>query len=143
VDREGGDRFGSLNRRIGWASIFVGVATGSILGLWSFDGPVAVPEWLGAYDATARRLVRLGHIAFLGLGILDILLGAELARVRLTPAMKRTASRAMVFANVVLPLNLFAAGAWRPLKYALPLPVVGAIVAFAIVAWGVWSTRDA
>src|SRR5947209_10364331 len=61
------------NRRVGWVSTCLGAATGLILGLWSFDGPFAVPGWLGAYDQTGRRLARLGHIAFFGLGILNIL----------------------------------------------------------------------
>src|SRR5205823_1345599 len=68
------------NRRIGWASACVGAASGLILGLWSFDGPFTVPEWLGEYDQVGRRLARLGHIAFFGLGILNILMAGELRR---------------------------------------------------------------
>ena len=58
----------------------VGIATGLVMGLWSFDGPVPVPAWLGEYGDTPRRLARLGHIAFLGLGILNLLLDHELPR---------------------------------------------------------------
>lgn len=60
------------NRRIGWTSAAVGGITGLILGLWSFDGPFPVPGFLGEYGDTSRRLVRLGHIAFFGLGILNL-----------------------------------------------------------------------
>lgn len=121
----------------------VGIATGIILGMWSFDGPMAVPEWLGAYESTARRLVRLGHIAFLGLGILDVLLARELAGLALSAAMKRLASRSMIVGNMFLPPLLFAAGAWRPCKYLLPLPVAAVFVSLVLVAWGAWGAADA
>lgn len=130
------------NRRVGWASLAVGVTTGLVMGLWSFDGPVAVPEWLGAYDATSRRLVRLGHIAFLGLGILDILLGRELPRLDLGDAAKRVASRAMIFGNVFLPITLFAAGMSPPLKYVMPLPATAVFVALVLAAKGAWNAKD-
>jgi hypothetical protein len=136
------EREGVWNGRIGWLSMAVGVGTGIILGMWSFDGPMSVPEWIGAYDSTPRRLVRLGHIAFLGLGILDVLLSRELAGLSLSAAKKRIASRAMILGNVLLPPALLAAGAWRPFKYVLPLPVVAVFVSLVLVAWGAWGTRD-
>jgi hypothetical protein len=131
-----------MNRRVGWTSMAVGVGTGLLLGLWSFDGPMAVPEWLGAYDATSRRLVRLGHIAFLGLGILDVLLARELPRLALTRRLARVASGAMVFGNVLLPPVLLAAGAWRPCKYLLPFPATAVLVSLALVVWGVWGKKS-
>jgi hypothetical protein len=134
---------GLLNRRVGWISMAVGVGTGLILGMWSFDGPMAVPEWLGEYGSTSRRLVRLGHIAWLGLGILDVLLANELPRLALSPAMKRVASVAMAFGNVFLPLTLFAAGYSRAWKYAMPLPATAVFLALVLVAWGVARSRDA
>lgn len=134
---------GAWNRRVGWLSMAVGVGTGMVLGMWSFDGPMAVPNWLGAYDSTARRLVRLGHIAFLGLGILDVLLARELAGLALSAAAKRLASRAMILGNVLLPPMLFAAGAWRFCKYVLPLPVTAVFVSLVLLAWGAWGARDA
>jgi hypothetical protein len=63
------------------------------MGLWSFDGPMAPPSWIGEYADTSRRLIRLGHIAFIGLGILDILLANELTRSpRSAPAFTRVAA---------------------------------------------------
>ena len=44
------------------------------MGLWSFDGPLAAPAWIGDYGDTALRLLWLGQIAFFGLGILNLLL---------------------------------------------------------------------
>jgi len=133
---------GGWNRRVGWTSMAVGVGTGLVMGMWSFDGPMPVPEWLGAYDAVSRRLVRLGHIAFLGLGSLDVLLARELPRLTISPAMKRLCSRAMIFGNVFLPLVLVGAGASHAVKYALPLPATAVFVALVLAAWGAWNAAD-
>ncbi|MDP6173571.1 MAG: hypothetical protein QGF09_05335 [Rhodospirillales bacterium] len=63
---------GKLNRAIAWWGFCLGVAAGLVMGLWSFDGPMAVPVWIGGYDRTPRRLLRLGYIAFFGIGFLNL-----------------------------------------------------------------------
>jgi hypothetical protein len=129
------------NRRVGWLCACLGVLTGSVMGLWSFDGPLPPPAWLGEYGDTARRLARLGHIAFFGLGILDLLLAHELRRSALGPSSKRLASWAMIFGNIVLPVNLFAAAAYHPLKYFMGVPVSAVFVAFVLAAYGAWAGK--
>jgi hypothetical protein len=124
------------NRAVGWASLAIGVATGLVMGLWSFDGPLPTPAWLGEYGETSRRLARLGHIAFIGLGILNILLARELAMSALGERARRVASVAMNLGNVLLPVTLFAAAAWRPAKYVMGLPATAVFVALCLAAWG-------
>lgn len=118
----------------------LGVATGLIMGLWSFDGPLPVPGWLGDYGDTPRRLARLGHIAFLGLGILNLLLVHELPRSGLGPSGRRVASVSMNVGNILLPLGLFAAAAWAPAKYVLAIPATSVFVALCLAAWGARPT---
>lgn len=121
---------------MGWSSIAVGIATGLVIGLWSFDGPVATPAWIGEYTDTSRRLLRLGHIAFIGLGLLSILLADELGRSSLSARGRELASRLMVAGNVFLPVLLVGAAAWRPLKYLMGLPATCVFVAMVLAAWG-------
>ena len=126
----------NINRAIGWSSMALGVATGLVMGLWSFDGPVLPPKMLEDYSDVHRRLARLGHIAFFGLGILNILLAREFHALDLGQGQKRVAAWAMNFGNVFLPLTLFAAAVWHPLKYTMPLPATSVFVAIAIAALG-------
>jgi hypothetical protein len=133
---------GEWNRRVGWLCAVLGVLSGSVLGLWSFDGPLTPPSWLGEYGDTPRRLARLGHIAFFGLGLFDLLLGHELRRSALCTRWKRVAAASMIFGNVGLPLTLFAAAAYHPLKYLLPVSVSAVLVAFVLVAYGAWAGPD-
>ena len=128
-----------MNRRIGWTSLADGVATGLVMGLWSFDGPLPVPAWLGAYGDTPRRLARLGHIAFIGLGGINILLARELELSSLGAGARRAAAIAMNVGNVLLPLTLFAAALWHPAKYAMGIPATSVFVALTLAAWGARS----
>ncbi len=131
-----GRREGESNRRVGWCCAVMGALSGLVMGLWSFDGPVATPGWLGDYGATPRRLARLGHIAFFGLGMLNLLLARELGQTSLGGMGRRVASWAMNFGNVWLPVALFAAAWWAPLKYLFPGPARGVGVALGLAAFG-------
>jgi hypothetical protein len=125
-----------FNRAIAWCGFCLGVLTGSAMGLWAFDGPVSPPPGMTDYQGTARRLMRLGHIAFFGIGFLNLLLAVELPRLPLGDNLKRAAARAMNTANIFLPTLLMAAALLPPVKYLLPLPVMAATVALAIAAFG-------
>ncbi len=133
---------GRSNRIIGWVSLALGAGTGMVMGLWSFDGPVPTPSWLGDYGETPRRLARLGHIALFGLGILNILLARELSRLSLGGPARWTAARAMNFGNVLLPLTLFAAAMHQPLKYIMVLPVSSVFLALVLAVWGVCRQEE-
>ena len=132
-----GEMLADSNRRIGLISLAVGAATGLVLGLWSFDGPVPVPAWLGDYDDTSRRLARLGHIAFFGLGFTNLLLAREHPRLSLSPRALWWSSRTMNFGNIFLPLTLCGAAVWAPIKYTMSLPATSIFVALLIAAIGV------
>jgi purine-cytosine permease-like protein len=132
---------GRANRIVGWGSLAAGVLVGLALGLWSFDGPLPVPSWLGEYTATPRRLFRLGHIAFFGLGMLNVLLGGEILEKRLTGSGMRTAGVAMNFGNICLPVTLFGAALYHPIKYLMSIPALSVLIAFAIAAYSAYRTK--
>ena len=59
----------------GWTWMGMGVLSGAVLGTF-----FKREDFLGGYDAWKRRLVRLGHIAFFGTGMLCILMAGTLQR---------------------------------------------------------------
>lgn len=130
------------NRRIAWTVMSVGALTGLVMGLWSFDGPLAVPGWLGDYGSTARRLVRLGHIACFGIGILNLLFVTEAERRSSVTPVTQWASRCLNLGNVGLPFGLFAAAVAPPLKYALAVPATAVTVALLLVAWDTFRVAE-
>jgi hypothetical protein len=64
----------------GWLLVAVSMAAGLLMGLYAFDGPLAAPAFLGAYNDYARRLSRLGHAYCIVLGLLSIFLARELEK---------------------------------------------------------------
>lgn len=133
----GGEDYG-WNRIIGWTSLAMGAVSGLVLGLWSFNGPLPSPEWIGDYGEVSRRLLRLAHISFFGLGMLNLLLVWELER-----SGRAMGARAIPFlmnaGNVLMPILLTAAAIYPPLKYLLPLPALSVLAALAGMAYGVWN----
>ena len=130
---------GEFNRAIAWSGFAAGAGMGLIMGMWSFDGPVAVPALIGEYGDTARRLLRLGHIALFGLGILNLLLVRNLPTLPLGQRPTRAALACMNFGNVFLPLVLIGAALLPGLKYLMALPALGVFAALCLAAAGAWS----
>lgn len=127
-----------LNRVIGWTSLMMGALMGLILGLWSFDGPLPSPAWIGGYGDVSRRLLRLAHIAFFGLGILNLLMTNEARRWQgLTPS--PVIAALMNIGNLLLPVTLIAAAAFPPFKYLLPVPALCIFAALGGMTYGVWN----
>jgi hypothetical protein len=128
-----------LSRVIAWCSFASGALSGMVMGLWSFDGPVPVPSWIGDYDSVARRLLRLGHIAFFGLAMLNLFLVRHMPTLDLSNRMGGFALGLMNFGNIALPLTLIAAAAYHPFKYVLPIPATSISLALVLAAYGAWS----
>jgi hypothetical protein len=61
----------TLNLVGGWIGILAGVLSGALIGLFFHQD-----SWMGGYASYRRRLMRLGHVAFFGLGFLNIAFAA-------------------------------------------------------------------
>lgn len=121
----------SLNLFAGWVSFFFGAVSGALIGL-KFHRE----DWLGGYQSFRRRMVRLGHIAFFGLGLINILFAlsaAPFAASRWTAA----ASVLLVVGAATMPTNCFLT-AWRGgFRHAFFIPA-GATMAGILSFLGNW-----
>jgi hypothetical protein len=114
-----------LNLRIAWLLILVGLVSGTLIGLFFHN-----PDWLGGYGSWRRRMIRLGHIAFIGTGLLNLAFALSVAHLKLdrSPAL---ASWSFVVGAVAMPTVCFLS-AWRePFRRLFFIPVVSLIVATA------------
>lgn len=127
-----------LNRAIGFTSLALGVASGMVIGLWSFGGPLPVPEAIGDYGDLPRRFLRLGHIAFFGLGLINLALAGHCGRLAFTASARRRALMLMNLGNIGLP-PLLSLAVWQPLLlYLMPIPVVCVFAALALAVTAAW-----
>jgi hypothetical protein len=121
---------GNLNLLAGWIGVLGGVVSGAIIGLFFHR-----EDWAGGYGSFPRRLLRLGHISFFGIGFLNFALALTFAAVSLSPANVQVASYTMVAGAVTMPLLCFLT-AWRKaFRHLFFIPVLSILVsALAVIA---------
>ncbi len=94
-----------LNLIAGWTGFLGGAATGALIGLFFHR-----ENWLGGYASFPRRMVRLGHIACFGLGLINILFALSAAT---ASPWTNWGSRLLIIGMLTMPLNCFLT-AWKP-----------------------------
>ncbi len=124
-----------VNLAAGWCAFIAGAASGAALGL-RFNRT----DFLGGYDSWRRRLLRLGHIACFGMGMLNILYALSVRSWPIPLAHEAWASAAWLVALVTMPVCC-ALAAWRqPLRHLFPVPVIATVVGIVAVLAGWWSS---
>lgn len=104
-----------LHLRWGWALMLVGVFSGAVLGLGFHR-----PDFIGGYQSFRRRILRLGHIACFGLGILNLLFAATVWIAGISPEIS---SPCMLAALVGMPLVCFLTVWQEQFRYMFVVPV--------------------
>lgn len=124
----------ALNAAFGWAWITLGFISGMLMGLRFYR-----EDWLGGYDSWRRRLVRLGHIATVALGILNVLFALTARYVPLAAWELRTVSIAFVIGGVTMPI-VCGLAAWRQnLRQLFVVPVASLLTAGITLTVGIFK----
>jgi hypothetical protein len=112
-----------FNLMIGWIAMVAGATSGATIGLF-----FQRDEWMGGYASLRRRMIRLGHIAFFGLGIINVLFALSLFAIPIPDAYARIASPGFAVSVVTMPACCFMT-AWRTgFRYLFPIPVAAVLV---------------
>ena len=122
----------SLMFRAGWIGMMCGVLSGALIGLFFHRD-----DWMGGYNSYRRRLTRLGHISFFGLGFINFFFAITHHVMHLEPAWAQRAALAFIIGAVSMPAVCFLT-AWRkPLRFFFPIPVVSAAcgIIFTLTGW--------
>jgi hypothetical protein len=120
-----------VNLVFGWIWMLAGMLVGMALGLGFHR-----EDWLGGYASHPRRLLRLGHISFIGLGIINVLVAQVSGELATCGRWCGMASVAFVVGAVSMPLCC-ALMAWR--RHTQPLfavPVISLLFGAAVVVVG-------
>ena len=122
---------GEINILFGWAWMCVGFLSGMILGIRS-EGE----QWLGGYASLKRRYLRLAHVAFVALSIINILYGKELGTIDLSNHLKNIGSALMIFGAAGVPLACISAAFVKKTRYLLPVPAFAVLIGVIILLIG-------
>ncbi len=120
-----------INEPFGWLWALAGFVSGAVFGL-RFQRE----EWLGGYASRRRRLLRLGHISFIGLGIFNILFAHSVERLRLDASWVTAASWSLIIGAATMPLCCGLTAWKRRAQPAFAIPVASLLLGGTIVVAG-------
>lgn len=119
-----------LNLVFAWAWILAGLLSGSILGLGFHR-----EDWLGGYSSRTRRLFRLGHISFFGLGLLNLAYFLSVQAVGAGGGTVAWAGWAFIVGGLTMPCCCVLMGIGRAGRACFALPVGSLLVAAVAALW--------
>jgi len=118
------------NLLFAWLWILLGFVSGLGLGLFFHR-----ENWLGGYGSFQRRMYRLAHISFFGLGAVNLLFWLTLPRLAalepLAPAVT-TASWAFIIGGVSMPLCCAIMAHFPKAHLIFAVPVISLILGGAL-----------
>jgi len=117
------------NLAAAWIAILLGMISGATLGLG-----FAREAFLGGYASWPRRLLRLGHVSFFGLALLNIA-HALTARALGPDQGLELAGPLLIFATVAMPTACAIAATNRRRTWVFAPPVLAMCAAASLTAW--------
>jgi hypothetical protein len=116
-----------LNWHAGWILLLAGFGVGAVVGL-----AFARDDLLGGYGSWRRRLVRLGHVALVALGILNLVYSVAPGPTQ-HQAAGWWAGVLLVTGGFTMPAVCFLSAWQKPLRHLFAVPVA-CLMAAAVLA---------
>ena len=119
------------NMLAGWTGMLLGLVSGGLIGLYFHQESFA-----GGYASFRRRMMRLGHIAFFGLGIINVVFSLTLEMATISIDYPTIASLSLIGGAFLMPLICFLTAWKKPFRHFFALPVAGVGVALILLLKG-------
>jgi len=128
-----------VNLLAGFVGIILGCVAGAVQGLFFHR-----EDWLGGYASWPRRMIRLGHISFFGIGSLNVIVGFFLMMTE-EGWQRETVSILLLIGAVTMPLACYLSAVDRRFRHLFPIPVLSVITALTTFTWKMvlelWGAR--
>ena len=105
-----------------WLGILLGFVAGAAQGLFFHDD-----NWLGGYASWRRRMLRLGHISFFGLALINLAYAVSF-RLLDRPSTGPWPSRLFIVGAIAMPLVCYLSAYRKPFRHLFPIPVIALLV---------------
>jgi len=116
-----------INLLAAWTGILLGFLSGLTLGLFFHRD-----DWLGGYGSFKRRLYRLGHISFFGLGIVNLAFYLTAINVMAPGPLLSIASWGFVIGAISMPVCCLIMAHFPKTHLLFGVPVVSLLLAGAM-----------
>jgi len=120
------------NLILAWLWILLGFTSGMVLGMF-FHGE----HWLGGYAGFKRRMYRLGHISFFGLGAVNLLFCLTVQSFSLAGPPIHIASLAFIVGAIAMPVCCAVMAHFPKAHMIFAVPVVSLIAGGILILWEV------
>jgi hypothetical protein len=112
-----------------WIGFLLGAVAGIVPGLFFHR-----ENWLGGYASWPRRMIRLGHISFFGIGLLNLAAALTADRLDLRSGLG-AASGALLVGAVAMPAVCYLS-AWRQMfRHLFFIPASAVALGVAAFLW--------
>ncbi len=109
-----------------WIGVFLGCAYGAIQGLFFYRA-----DWLGGYGSWPRRMLRLGHISFFGIALINFAFAFTLGVLGIEGG-TGLSSGLLIVGAATMPLVCFLS-AFKPVcRHLFFVPALSVIAAVAL-----------
>lgn len=121
----------AMNIHAAWIGFLFGCLSGAIPGLYFYRN-----DWLGGYASWPRRMIRLGHISFFGVGFLNLSFALTVRTLGLDSGLQAS-STLLIVGAIAMPTVCYLS-AWKPVFRSLFFIPAGSItVGIALFTWRV------
>ncbi len=111
-----------LMLRVAWAGMLLGVISGAVIGLFFHR-----EDWMGGYNSFRRRLTRLGHISFFGLGFVNFAFVLTLYVTEVRAPWEAIAAAGFITGAAMMPAICFLSAWKKPFRALFFIPVSGVL----------------
>ena len=118
-----------INLYAAWIGIFAGCIAGAVQGLFFHKD-----DWLGGYGSWRRRMTRLGHISFFGIGFINFAFAVSLRLLEMEAELV-VSSRLLIVALITMPLLCYLSAFKKPFRNLFFIPAGSVIVAILLFLW--------
>jgi hypothetical protein len=118
-----------VNVYAAWIAIMVGVLTGITTGVF-----FQKEEFLGGYGSWTRRLMRLGHVSFFGLGFINLLFALTVLTLEIESGIE-AASVFFVIGLITMPMVCYLSAFRKVFRHLFFIPVLSILTAVMLFLW--------
>jgi len=116
---------------ISWIGMLLGVLSGAVVGLFFHR-----EDWMGGYNSFRRRLTRLGHISFFGLGFVNFFFAISHQIVGVAASQVLPAAVAFTIGAATMPTCCFLTAWKKPFRHFFFIPVGSVTIGITLTLIG-------